>query len=226
MNWINATLLNDETSSDDELRSYFMTEGKMSLAEADYYVRQRDAALKDMYYHAKPYRGTYFEINPAYAGKTGAEISKMSKSHGPLWIKKEEHHPLYGNYLKRGESEFDSQSGLWIAKDHQRNVKTFKKKDDADSFAYRYHDEYVEQFSHHPKELLHGGKGDNRPDRAFDPVQLRAGMRVEREHTTSKAAQKEISKDHLTEDKDYYKKLAVMEHSKRFKKNWRRCQHG
>ena len=43
-------------------------------------------------------------------------------------------------------------------------------------------------------EKLVGGEGDNRPDSAFDPEQL-----------------KEIVKDHLTESADYYKKLKVME---------------
>lgn len=56
-----------------------------------------------------------------------------------------------------------------------------------------------------------GGKGDDKPDSAFDPRQLRAGIKVEREHTTDKAIAKEISKDHLTEHKDYYSRLATIE---------------
>jgi hypothetical protein len=60
-------------------------------------------------------------------------------------------------------------------------------------------------------EELKGGKGDNRPDSDFDPEQLKAGIKVELEHTTDKAKAKEIVKDHLTESAEYYKKLKVME---------------
>jgi hypothetical protein len=60
-------------------------------------------------------------------------------------------------------------------------------------------------------EKLKGGKGDNRPDSDFDPEQLKAGIKVEAEHTTDKVKAKEIVKDHLTESADYYKKLKVME---------------
>jgi len=60
-------------------------------------------------------------------------------------------------------------------------------------------------------EKLVGGEGDNRPDSAFDPEQLKAGIKVELEHTTDRAKAKEIVKDHLTESADYYKKLKVME---------------
>lgn len=58
---------------------------------------------------------------------------------------------------------------------------------------------------------LPGGKGDDRPDSDFDPEQLAIGTKVESEHTDDKSLAKEIAKDHLTEDKDYYKKLATIE---------------
>lgn len=64
------------------------------------------------------------------------------------------------------------------------------------------------------KEKIVGGLGDNRPDSDFDPTELRKGMHVEEEHTRDTAIAKEIAKDHLTEDKDYYKKLAKMEGKK------------
>lgn len=60
-------------------------------------------------------------------------------------------------------------------------------------------------------EKLKGGEGDNRPDSAFDPEQLKAGIKVELEHTKDRAVAKEVAKDHLTESADYYKKLKVME---------------
>lgn len=63
-------------------------------------------------------------------------------------------------------------------------------------------------------EIIVGGLGDHRPDKAFDHEQLEAGMRVEREHTKNPSIAKEIAKDHLTEDKNYYRKLRTMEHKK------------
>jgi hypothetical protein len=56
-----------------------------------------------------------------------------------------------------------------------------------------------------------GGRADGRPDSAFPPEALAKGMKVESQHTKDKSVQKEIAKDHLTEDKNYYSKLKVME---------------
>lgn len=41
----------------------------------------------------------------------------------------------------------------------------------------------------------------------FDPRQLRAGMRVEREHTPDRRLARCIAMDHLTEHPDYYRRL-------------------
>jgi hypothetical protein len=43
--WIAATLLNDEAATDEEIIAYFMTEGRMEKAEAEFYVKQRSRAL-------------------------------------------------------------------------------------------------------------------------------------------------------------------------------------
>jgi len=59
-------------------------------------------------------------------------------------------------------------------------------------------------------DLLPGGKGDDRPDSMFDPEQLARGIAVEMEHTGNPALAKEIAKDHLTEDPQYYVKLAAI----------------
>jgi len=61
------------------------------------------------------------------------------------------------------------------------------------------------------KEQMFGGKGDFRPDTDFDAEQLRAGIKVEMEHTKDRDKAKEIAKDHLSESKDYYRKLKTME---------------
>jgi hypothetical protein len=44
--WIGATLVNDETSTDEQVKDYFMQEG-MSKDEAKFYLTQRSKALKD-----------------------------------------------------------------------------------------------------------------------------------------------------------------------------------
>ena len=61
------------------------------------------------------------------------------------------------------------------------------------------------------KEVLEGGLADDIPDKCFDKKKVKKGMKVEREHTKNKAAQKEIAQDHLEEDPDYYEKLEKME---------------
>ena len=65
----------------------------------------------------------------------------------------------------------------------------------------------------HPNnsEILEGGKGDNKPDSKFNPEKLKEGIKHEREHTKKKQIAKEIAKDHLTEDKDYYERLEAIE---------------
>lgn len=60
-------------------------------------------------------------------------------------------------------------------------------------------------------ERIQGGIGDKRPDSDFDPHCLKQGIEIEMEHTTDREVAKEIAKDHLTEDPDYYKKLATIE---------------
>ena len=63
-------------------------------------------------------------------------------------------------------------------------------------------------------ERIPGGLADGRPDSDFDPEQLAAGIRVEMEHTSDRRVAKEIAKDHLTEDNNYYKKLKLIEKSR------------
>lgn len=55
------------------------------------------------------------------------------------------------------------------------------------------------------EDLLPGGLGDNKPDKDFNPKQLKKGAREEKsEHTKDYRIAKEIAKDHLTEDPSYY----------------------
>ncbi len=61
------------------------------------------------------------------------------------------------------------------------------------------------------KSYIKGGLSEGIPRSKFNKVQLRKGTKVEMEHTSNKKIAEEIARDHLTEDKNYYKKLAKME---------------
>lgn len=58
------------------------------------------------------------------------------------------------------------------------------------------------------KELIKGGIADGMSDELFDSVELEKGIKVELEHTDDEMIAKEIAKDHLAEDPEYYKKLS------------------
>jgi hypothetical protein len=60
---------------------------------------------------------------------------------------------------------------------------------------------------------LPGGLADKKKPSDFDAEQLAAGIKVELEHTSDRALAREIAMDHLTEDADYYRKLARIEKS-------------
>jgi hypothetical protein len=60
-------------------------------------------------------------------------------------------------------------------------------------------------------EKIKGGLADKRPDSDFDAEQLKIGIKVEMEHTKDPDIAKEIAKDHLSEDPNYYKKLKKIE---------------
>lgn len=70
---------------------------------------------------------------------------------------------------------------------------------------------YQSQLRKGTKEKLIGGLGDYKNDLLFDKKQLLKGMKVESEHTKDKQIQKEISKDHLSENPAYYKELETLE---------------
>jgi hypothetical protein len=60
-------------------------------------------------------------------------------------------------------------------------------------------------------EKIKGGIADNEDSSKFDQQQLVKGMNVEFEHTSDVKVAMEIAMDHLSEDPDYYKKLAKIE---------------
>ena len=61
------------------------------------------------------------------------------------------------------------------------------------------------------KDIIPGGKSSGKSKRKYDPKQVAMGAKVEREHTPSRAAAREIARDHLEEFPDYYSRLAKME---------------
>jgi len=61
------------------------------------------------------------------------------------------------------------------------------------------------------REELTGGAGDKKPDSDFDSQQLDIAIKHEMEHTKNRKIAKEIAKDHLSEDPNYYKKLKKIE---------------
>ena len=61
------------------------------------------------------------------------------------------------------------------------------------------------------QDRIPGGLADERTPEDFDPEALAKGIKVEMEHTDDPVLAREIAMDHLTEDKEYYDKLAKME---------------
>lgn len=62
-------------------------------------------------------------------------------------------------------------------------------------------------------EKLVGGLADGKPDSEFPEDKLEQGKKVESEHTKDKQLAKEIAKDHIKEDPEYYTKLKKIERS-------------
>ncbi len=61
------------------------------------------------------------------------------------------------------------------------------------------------------KDVIPGGLADGKKPSDFDSAQLAKGIKVELEHTASRAIAKEIAMDHLVEDEKYYDKLETIE---------------
>lgn len=69
----------------------------------------------------------------------------------------------------------------------------------------------LEGVSSPARDLIPGGLADDKIDADFDPKALDEGAKVEAEHTSNRAVAREIARDHLTEDPDYYDKLERIE---------------
>lgn len=64
-----------------------------------------------------------------------------------------------------------------------------------------------------PLNNIPGGKAQGKSPSDFNPNDLKKGIKIEMEHTPSKRRATEISMDHLTEFKNYYRKLPSFEKS-------------
>jgi hypothetical protein len=61
------------------------------------------------------------------------------------------------------------------------------------------------------EDTLPGGKADNLPNSDFDKKKLEHAQKHEMEHTNNPSIAKEVAKDHMVEDQDYYPKVEAME---------------
>lgn len=69
------------------------------------------------------------------------------------------------------------------------------------------------------KDILPGGQADNMPDADFNKKKLEHAKKHEMEHTSNPAIAKEVAKDHLVEDENYYKKIEKIEKLSRLLKH-------
>jgi hypothetical protein len=72
---------------------------------------------------------------------------------------------------------------------------------------YKFHVTKNGVIKKNPYNRIPSGLSQYKQPKDFDQAQLRAGMKVEMEHTSDSRIAKEIAMDHLTEDKEYYIKL-------------------
>lgn len=61
------------------------------------------------------------------------------------------------------------------------------------------------------KEMVRGGLADGKPASKYPADQIEKGIKVEFEHTNDRDLAREIAKDHLEENKNYYTHLEKME---------------
>lgn len=61
------------------------------------------------------------------------------------------------------------------------------------------------------EEKIRGGKADDKPASKYPDSQIQKGVKIEMEHTNDKGLAREISRDHLEENKKYYTHLEKME---------------
>lgn len=80
--------------------------------------------------------------------------------------------------------------------------------------------DYIDIFVKFAEEIIKGGLADEKTPEPNKNA-LKEGVEVEMEHTKNPEVAKEIARDHIQEDKKYYKKLKIMESpefAKAFKK--------
>lgn len=111
-----------------------------------------------------------------------------------------------------GRAVYDSQNQLM--QQYGRLPGTLKyttRKDDINALIAKLTKTAAELSRAGQKDLLPGGKADNVPDQEFSPKELAIGAADEHEHTNNDQVAREIAKDHLQEDPQYYEKEKLIE---------------
>lgn len=70
----------------------------------------------------------------------------------------------------------------------------------------------MSKIADHFEDRLHGGDADGKKPRDFDPRQMAMGMKEEREHTRDPHLRKEITMDHLAQNRKYYSDMERVKH--------------
>jgi len=140
-------------------------------------------------------RGDLDEHKCVLGTRNVAEAKKLYLDHYPSWWKEERLGEVRGYTMEQFKK--------WLASNNPVKHRRVSKSAD----------------------LLPGGEGDDRPDSAFPAAALVRGATHETEHTSDRAIAKEIAKDHLTEDEDYYKKLEKIEKAAGCRLDRYRCPH-
>jgi len=105
---------------------------------------------------------------------------------------------------KPGIGEWDGNTGIIYTKDYYTRNTRFRIKGDKLPLLKKKAKDILK------KDSLPLKKSEI-PDDQFDPIQLKMGIEVEKEHTDDPEIAKAISKAHLSELPDYYTRLAKME---------------
>jgi len=111
---------------------------------------------------------------------------------------------LYSIYesLKGGDYKF--------VKNNDKNIRWLKNFIEMLEYDEDEYDEDEEDFEER-KNPIKGGMGDKLNPEDVDKEQLEMGIKVEKEHTDDEEIAMDIALDHLSEDPEYYSKLARME---------------
>jgi hypothetical protein len=105
----------------------------------------------------------------------------------------------------------DENKTIWhekLGRITKEELDEFNKKNPGSRFRWWQHDDKNMM----KKDFIRGGLADTKSPKDFDFKALKAGIKVEMEHTRNPKIAREIAQDHLVENPAYYKYLDEMEH--------------